>query len=99
MSSTNSIYIRDKLICVYCGFRGNSFEKWMQLSIDHIKPLQHGGTDDDSNLTVCCHSCNSITSKYQPTDNATVDKMIVEKRKLVFNHRETVLNNWLKQIT
>jgi hypothetical protein len=38
--------------CVLCG----SKEK---LSIDHIKPVSKGGTNDFSNLQILCKSCNS----------------------------------------
>ena len=38
--------------CVYCG----ATEK---LTIDHIKPVKLGGTDDYSNLQILCKSCNS----------------------------------------
>lgn len=38
--------------CVCCG----SKEK---LSVDHIKPVSKGGTDDITNLQILCKSCNS----------------------------------------
>jgi hypothetical protein len=38
--------------CVACG----STDK---LTIDHIKPVSKGGTDDMSNLQILCKSCNS----------------------------------------
>jgi len=41
-----------KFRCVECG----SEEK---LTIDHIKPVSKGGTDDLSNLQILCKSCNS----------------------------------------
>lgn len=48
-----------KFTCQECGTK----EK---LSIDHIKPVIKGGTDDFNNLTVLCRSCNSKKgSKYE----------------------------------
>lgn len=50
--------IFDKLLhkyhfsCVVCGYQKT-------LSIDHIKPVSKGGTDDESNLQILCKSCNS----------------------------------------
>jgi 5-methylcytosine-specific restriction endonuclease McrA len=41
-----------KFTCQKCG----SKEK---LTIDHIKPISKGGTDDFNNLTILCKSCNS----------------------------------------
>lgn len=29
------------------------------LTVDHIKPKRHGGSDDPSNLQVLCRACNS----------------------------------------
>jgi 5-methylcytosine-specific restriction endonuclease McrA len=55
------IYERDHYTCQYCGWSGASdFEKWFiaNFSVDHIKPRSAGGTDDDSNLVLACHSCN-----------------------------------------
>lgn len=40
--------------CMYCGVtlnRGN-------LNIDHIHPVEHGGSNDESNLQATCKSCN-----------------------------------------
>lgn len=30
-----------------------------ELHIDHVIPLHHGGTNDHTNLTIACGSCNS----------------------------------------
>lgn len=39
-------------VCLFCG----ATEK---LSVDHIKPVIRGGTNDESNLQCLCRSCNS----------------------------------------
>ena len=39
-------------VCSECGTEEN-------LTVDHIYPLSKGGTDDPSNLTFLCQSCNS----------------------------------------
>ncbi|MBM4900843.1 HNH endonuclease [Vibrio parahaemolyticus] len=57
------IYERDNFTCQYCGWSGaNDFESWNRgwLTIDHIKPRKHGGTDEHDNLVVACHTCNSV---------------------------------------
>lgn len=41
-----------KFKCVTCGTDKN-------LTLDHIKPVSKGGTDDFSNLQLMCRSCNS----------------------------------------
>jgi DNA-directed RNA polymerase subunit RPC12/RpoP len=45
-----------KFICQTCGSERD-------LSIDHIKPVCLGGTDNPNNLTVLCRSCNSKKGK------------------------------------
>jgi len=46
------IFKRDGNCCKYCGSKEN-------LSIDHIKPVLVGGSNDISNLQTLCKSCNS----------------------------------------
>lgn len=46
------IYERDGHTCLFCGCTSD-------LTIDHIFPRQHGGTDDESNLQTLCRPCNS----------------------------------------
>jgi len=41
-----------KFTCQKCGSKEN-------LTIDHIKPVSKGGSDDYDNLTILCKSCNS----------------------------------------
>lgn len=33
-------------------------------TVDHIIPRSRGGTDDPSNLVICCHDCNSSKRRY-----------------------------------
>ena len=47
-----AIFVRDGRICKHCGCSDN-------LTIDHIHPVAHGGTDELENLQVLCRSCNS----------------------------------------
>jgi len=42
--------------CGYCRAR-QDYLPWT-LEIDHIVPLAKGGSDDESNLWLACHSCN-----------------------------------------
>ena len=41
--------------CVYCGC-----SEPMYLTRDHKMPKSRGGTDDESNIQVCCWECNQI---------------------------------------
>jgi 5-methylcytosine-specific restriction endonuclease McrA len=46
------ILIRDAFTCRQCG----SVVDGKQAHIDHIIPLEDGGTDDDANLQILCES-------------------------------------------
>jgi 5-methylcytosine-specific restriction endonuclease McrA len=94
----DSVLRRDNLTCIYCGFKGDSFDKWRQLTLDHIKPFQYDGSHDETNLATCCHSCNVITAKYHPPENLTKDEMITEKRNLFLNYKKNNIHSWLDQL-
>jgi hypothetical protein len=51
-----AIYLRDGLACVYCGA---SIEGGAKLTLDHLRPYCSGGTNAETNLVTCCHTCNS----------------------------------------
>lgn len=45
---------RDGFTCQCCGQKAPT----VQLEIDHIKAVEDGGTDDESNLRTTCYACN-----------------------------------------
>lgn len=47
-----AVLTRDGHVCRRCSTAD-------RLTIDHIKPVSRGGTNDISNLQVLCHPCNS----------------------------------------
>lgn len=47
-----AVFDRDGYRCLHCGTR-------KRLTVDHIRPIDCGGSDDMSNLQTLCHSCNS----------------------------------------
>ena len=49
---SKSVMERDAYRCVTCGSH-------VDLTVDHIKPVALGGTDDSDNLQTMCRSCNS----------------------------------------
>ena len=51
-----AIYLRDGLACVYCGA---TVEDGATLSLDHLTPHSHGGTNASGNLITSCRTCNS----------------------------------------
>lgn len=48
-----AVSIREGTYCTYCGSEDGPFE------FDHIFPVSRGGSNDASNLTLACRSCNS----------------------------------------
>lgn len=57
------IWERDNFTCQICGVRRN-------LTIDHIVPVNAGGTDDPDNLQTLCASCNSKKGTRSPEEVA-----------------------------
>lgn len=54
------IYKRDGYRCVACGSAN-------QLTVDHIKPVSVGGSNEPGNLQTMCHNCNTRKGNYMPT--------------------------------
>ena len=48
--------------CAYCG------ESYFPLTIDHIIPVAHGGTDSRANLTAACWPCNKEKLTFTPEE-------------------------------
>jgi 5-methylcytosine-specific restriction endonuclease McrA len=55
-----AIYLRDGLACCYCG---DAIENGAQLTLDHVKPHNLGGSNKPTNLVSCCHRCNCSRGK------------------------------------
>lgn len=47
-----AIYMRDGHACVYC----TTHER---LTLDHVKPVSKGGTNEHTNLVTACLPCNA----------------------------------------
>lgn len=65
---------RDEYCCYYCGAVGPG----VKLHIDHVKPVDKGGTNDIDNLVTSCDNCNTTkNNKYSEiSDYATVPAKI-----------------------
>lgn len=51
-----ALYLRDGLACCYCG---EGIDDGAKLTLDHLLPHSHGGSNKSTNLVTCCHRCNS----------------------------------------
>ncbi|HUG89703.1 MAG TPA: HNH endonuclease [Planctomycetaceae bacterium] len=56
---------RADFACEYCGITES--DAGGELTVDHIRPQAHGGTDEPENLLYCCHRCNLYKADYWPT--------------------------------
>lgn len=92
------IYERDHFTCQYCGFDGRTFDAWMQLSIDHVRPRSSGGDDARGNLVTACHSCNAITSRMQFAADLSRDEVFRLKREHVAERRQRFHAGWLEHV-
>ncbi len=54
------IFQRDDFTCQYCGYKGDTFEKWRYLVVDHFKPRARAGMESDDNLKTSCMDCNIV---------------------------------------
>lgn len=51
------VFVRDNFTCQYCG--RNVKKDKIEIVVDHIIPLNKGGTNICTNLTTACEECNS----------------------------------------
>lgn len=73
--SANTVRERAQYRCEYCGLHQDQ-SPLAVLHIEHIRPKNHGGTDDLDNLALACIDCNlhkgSDIAGYDPlTDQLT----------------------------
>src|SRR6266403_41982 len=54
------IFKRDDFKCIYCG--KSSIEDSIKLHIDHVYPVDKGGSNDLMNLVTSCEECNTRKS-------------------------------------
>ena len=92
------VYRRCRWTCVYCGFDGQSFNGWMQLTLDHLVPQQEATDDTAENLVACCQACNSITNKMKFGHSATPSEILAEKQTAVRDSRIGYFEHWQKHV-
>ena len=63
-----AIYLRDGCACMYCGA---TIEDGAKLTLDHVSPHSHGGSNSERNLVCCCARCNSVRQDRPAADFAS----------------------------
>ncbi len=53
------LFARDRYRCQYCQRSADQFRERECLTRDHLVPLSRGGTNDWSNVTTSCSTCNT----------------------------------------
>ena len=61
------IFERDNFRCVYCG--KSSIEDGVRLQIEHIYPINRGGSADTFNIVTSCSVCNGQKSDRMMSDD------------------------------
>jgi 5-methylcytosine-specific restriction endonuclease McrA len=93
------IFKRDEFKCMYCGFSGKgSFENWLQLTIDHIRPLRFIEDNSDENLATCCNYCNLLTNRIPEYDETSKDLIKEMKRKRVKQIHDQMRSVWERSV-
>ena len=78
-----NVYVRDRCRCAYCGLDGSvSFDFWKHLSIDHIVPTTHGGSDEPENKVVACKRCNEKLGAENPEGDSREDRIDWKRRRV-----------------
>lgn len=82
--------------CVYCGLDMRaSFERWLQLSVDHVVPRQMkdrgyeaSWVEDITNLVTCCRACNDFGNRFVVNDPPPIThEAFLDLRDRVFRER------------
>ena len=80
------VFRRDKHKCQYCGKKGIG-KNSVPLTIDHVIPRIHGGTDVVTNLVAACVVCNG-QRKGNLLPHQIIDEALKEKVKEALKHAQ-----------
>jgi hypothetical protein len=87
--------MRDGLKCFYCDHPfTDTMEGWNNTSIDHVIPHADKGSDDISNLVLCCTNCNSSKGKRSFVINSPALNSFRLERSMRRKHDE----KWVKMV-
>ena len=92
------VFKRDGFRCVYCGFDGNGFDRWRQLSLSRLTPVGAGGTDSDDNLVTACHFCNSVTARMKFSQDQSASEILASKKARVKERLEASRGFWWEKV-
>jgi hypothetical protein len=73
-STRFAIYARDGFDCLVCRNVFPLAYDGRDLTLDHLIPRTHGGTDHPTNLITACHQCNSVR-QHKPLSPAQLTQL------------------------
>jgi CRISPR/Cas system Type II protein with McrA/HNH and RuvC-like nuclease domain len=73
------LFKRDGWKCVYCGWDGNSADRFVYLELDHLDPtlktLDDFDPEFDDNKVTSCAYCNKKKGQYVPQGGSRAEKL------------------------
>lgn len=80
-----ALYMRDNGRCVYC-------EAQADLSLDHLRPVSKGGSNESSNLVTACMPCNRERGtkpwrEYASKHVGAIGRVQRQRRRSIRHHR------------
>lgn len=89
------VFKRDGFTCQYCGRMAPD----VVLEVDHINPVNNGGSNDILNLVTSCFECNRGKGKRKLSENNEIKKQ-QEQLKLLNTKREQLklMIEWKKEL-
>lgn len=92
------VFKRDGFVCVYCGFDGNGFGQWRQLTVDHLRPKSCGGGDAVGNMVTACHFCNAAISRMKFAADLSDGEILELKKDRVRERLKVFRRFWSEEV-
>ena len=87
------VFARDEYRCVYCGLNlSKDMSTFLAATVDHVKPLNAAGSNDEDNLVSACHICNALKA-------GTACLSLAEAREIVLTRRAELVVKVMKDLS
>jgi DNA-directed RNA polymerase subunit RPC12/RpoP len=83
---------RDGDRCWYCGFRFGDADR--RCTVDHVRPVSLGGTNDLANLRLACTYCNGRRARF-PDGEYERSGLLAQRRRLAYRDAMIEVGAWL----
>lgn len=90
---------RDGFKCVYCGWDGSEWPKWLFLSEDHLLPKSNPLRNDKRFIVTACRFCNEACNKtIFPVEGKTPEEIVEIKKIAITKVRDEYFRFWHENI-